>query len=412
MSIFRSEVIREKKNQYTGEVLEIKSPAYTFLALFIVFFLLSLLIFLSVATYNKKETINGSLEPIGGSLRIYNDENGIVDKLFVTEGSIVTEGDVLVSMKIEKNSNKQIEVGELLKSLLDRTLDNIRDEAADHTKKFDMLADYHNKILMILNQQKDKLSQELLHLQKRIDLNADILDKMKSISANGFYSALDVARQEDFLISLRLDYYRLESQILDLNQEIILNQKTLSVVPIDQRLKHKELENSSFGLLQQLAQVSHESSFVIKSPRTGVVSSLAIRNGQNLATNTALMTILPSDVKLEAVLYVPSKAIAFIKVGQQVRLKYEAFPYARFGFHVGKVVGVSNSIFMPGDIEGTSFDEPSYRVSVEIPTQYIKDSKDGYSLMPGMKLSAEIITENRSFISWLLSPFSGVKGRI
>jgi hypothetical protein len=46
---------------------------------------------------------------------------------------------------------------------------------------------------------------------------------------------------------------------------------------------------------------------------------------------------------LQAEIYIPSRAIGFVKPGQEVRLLYDAFPYQRFGAYRGRVVAASSS---------------------------------------------------------------------
>ena len=49
------------------------------------------------------------------------------------------------------------------------------------------------------------------------------------------------------------------------------------------------------------------------------------------------MTLTPRGGALRAELYVPSRAIGFVKSGQRVRLLYDAFPYQKFGPAWGEV---------------------------------------------------------------------------
>ena len=81
------------------------------------------------------------------------------------------------------------------------------------------------------------------------------------------------------------------------------------------------------------------------------------------------MNIVPAGEKLEAQLFGPSRAIGFIRAGQRVLLRYEAFPYQKFGQYEGVVAEVSRTAINPAELTQLSgltsllaADEPVYRM--------------------------------------------------
>ncbi len=88
------------------------------------------------------------------------------------------------------------------------------------------------------------------------------------------------------------------------------------------------------------------------------------------------MTLVPAGARLEARLYGPSRAIGFVRPGQRVRLRYEAFPHQKFGQYEGVVQSVSRSTVGPAELTGDGAPlpglvpgEPVYRVTVELAAQ-------------------------------------------
>jgi membrane fusion protein len=125
------------------------------------------------------------------------------------------------------------------------------------------------------------------------------------------------------------------------------------------------------------------------------------------------MTITPAGAALVAEVYVPSRAIGFIKPGQAVRLLYDAFPYQRFGPAAGTVQAVSATVLYPQEVQAAMrIDEPVYRVVVQLAQQVMPAFGRSMNLSPGMALSADIVLEQRSFAEWLFEPILAMRGRL
>jgi len=60
--------------------------------------------------------------------------------------------------------------------------------------------------------------------------------------------------------------------------------------------------------------------------------------------------LAPDGVPLEAELLIPSAAVGFVRAGQRVALRYEAFPYQKFGLQGGRVRQISQSALSQAEI--------------------------------------------------------------
>jgi membrane fusion protein len=158
------------------------------------------------------------------------------------------------------------------------------------------------------------------------------------------------------------------------------------------------------------AEIEGRQAYSITAPITGRVAALQVSIGEVADTRVPLMTILPEGGSLEADLYVPSRAVGFVKEGQEVRLLYDAFPYQRFGSYPGTVTMVTKTIIAPQEA-ATPFalDEPAYRVKVHLKEQEVDAFGEPVPLQPGMTLKARIVLERQSLLSWLLEPLRSVR---
>jgi len=111
-------------------------------------------------------------------------------------------------------------------------------------------------------------------------------------------------------------------------------------------------------------------------------------------------------------LYISSRAVGFVKPGKKVLLRYEAYPYQKFGQPEGVVATVSRapipaaelSYTLPNMSIGPNAAETYYRLEVIIPKQTITAYGKEEPLQAGMMLQADILLETRKLYEWLFEP--------
>ena len=147
--------------------------------------------------------------------------------------------------------------------------------------------------------------------------------------------------------------------------------------------------------------------------------------GQVVATGQQLPTVVPTDGALQVEALVANMDIGFVKVGQPVEVKLDAFPFTRFGALHGKVVAIAAEAVdeqqakralanatAPGNSADNSRRPPDSRQSFVFPVTVAIDHAamrvDGATvpLAPGMTAIVDIKTESRRVIDYLLSPLA------
>jgi membrane fusion protein len=153
---------------------------------------------------------------------------------------------------------------------------------------------------------------------------------------------------------------------------------------------------------------------LLKAPVDGIVSGLVASVGQSVPAGATLASIVPSNSPMEAVLYVPSTAIGFIKAGQGVRLSYDAFPYQRFGQYHGVVQSVSQTD-VPVNTGNRNSNEDRrafFMVRVTLDSPMVKAYGTQVALRPGHTLTADIEIDRRKLIRWMLDPLFAFSGKL
>jgi multidrug efflux pump subunit AcrA (membrane-fusion protein) len=153
---------------------------------------------------------------------------------------------------------------------------------------------------------------------------------------------------------------------------------------------------------QQAPSVRH-----LRAPVGLTVGVVNVSAGQTVAAHQTLVELFPASGRLEAELHLSPVAMGFIRPGQPVTLRYDAFPYQKFGSARGEVVSVSQMPVpgMPGDPASI------YRGRVALERDHVEAFGQQIPLRPGMSLEAEILIEERSLIEWLLEPLYAIGHR-
>ena len=123
--------------------------------------------------------------------------------------------------------------------------------------------------------------------------------------------------------------------------------------------------------------------------------------------------------RLEAHLYSPSRAVGFVRPGQQVLLRYQAYPYQKFGHYAGVVANISRSAVSTAELPaqlagiagGVAGSDPVYRITVTLERQTVSAYGQPVDLQPGMQLEADIALETRRLYEWVLDPLYTVTGK-
>ena len=147
----------------------------------------------------------------------------------------------------------------------------------------------------------------------------------------------------------RVVFLEQKQNLNSLNQQLAARQNQLT----DTRYSLQQLPTVMAGKIQglrselatneqRIAEIGGRRAYVIRAPAAGRVSMLQANVGQFAEPRRLQMEIVPNDSVLQAELFVPTRAIGFMQLGQEVRILYDAFPYQQFGTYSGRIVKISD----------------------------------------------------------------------
>lgn len=148
----------------------------------------------------------------------------------------------------------------------------------------------------------------------------------------------------------------------------------------------------------------------ISAPEAGVITYSDLVPGRTLTpTDVALVIATGKGGPLRAALRIPSRRRGFVREGQIVRLKLDAFPYTRFGSYEARIDSISRTT-VRSTMSSAGASEPrasdgDYMAWATLDGDQFEFGRQRFDILPGMTGTASIIIERRTIAEWVLAPF-------
>ncbi|WP_454857106.1 HlyD family type I secretion periplasmic adaptor subunit [Rhizobium binxianense] len=146
----------------------------------------------------------------------------------------------------------------------------------------------------------------------------------------------------------------------------------------------------------------------LTAPADAVVLDLAQRSvGSVVREAEPIVTLVPLNVPLEAEVSINTRDIGRVAAGKDVRIKFDAYPFQKYGTASGEVRTISRDTFTSGGQQEAAPNQPVspfFKARVLLADTRLKASEEPVRLLPGMTVSAEIKVGSRTVISYFLYP--------
>ena len=161
------------------------------------------------------------------------------------------------------------------------------------------------------------------------------------------------------------------------------------------------------GINEQLQKADKRKQLVaLVSPVDAVVLDMAkLSQGSVVQAAEQMFTLVPLGAALEAEIKIDALDIGYIKSGDAVHLKLDAFPFQKHGTLDGQVRTISEDAFRRDTATAGGLDA-FYVSRVAFGDAKLKKMTDKSRLLPGMTVAAEIVVGKRSVMSYLLWPLT------
>jgi membrane fusion protein len=417
--LFRPEVMAARRTQWLGAVLLEPRLSSTVFVLGALLAALALGALVAFGSFTRKARVNGWLVPEQGVARIVAPQPGVVTAVHVREGARVAKGAPLAALSGEVQSEALGATREEVVRRLAARRDSLVMDLELQRRLFEQQAADAARRLALLERESRFFAQEIEAGRTQAQISADAFTRDRMRGAD-FASASRATSARRGQLEQDARLHGLQRGRAAHQREVAELQTALHSLPLRRQTQLAATERALAAVEQELAEAEARRQIVVTAPHDGTVTGIQIEPGGNAAPNVPLMTIVPSDTTLQAHLFSPSRAVGFVRPGQRVLLRYQAFPYQKFGLAEGTVVSVSRTAVSPAELGQrlaglTSLlgsGEPVYRITVALARQTVTAYGEPVALQAGMQLEADVMMETRRLYEWVLDPLYSLTGKL
>lgn len=414
MALFRSETEEARANAWLGKVLLTRPMSFTLLTLAASIMVFAIGAYFVAGEYTRKARVTGILAPVHGVVKIVAQQAGVVERIDVREGMPIDRDARILTVADGRSSESQGDIA----SAVQRKLSE-RQNALIAQRQH--VLDASRAEQMTLSRKRASLDRELFLMERELAVQGQRaviarqgLERALGLEHTGFLSAAAVDRERDATLEQesRIDALRRgraglarEAESADLEAQSAFARAQGQVAGIDMQLA---------ALAQERVERQVQYRATIVSPAAGSIATVLVETGQAVVPGMTVATLIPSDATLEAHLFAPSRSMGFVRTGQEVLLRFLAYPHQKFGSHSARVTAVTRNPMTAAELGFTPTDgsrEPLYRIKATLSAQSISAYGRAEPLQAGMQVEADIQLDRRRLIEWIFEPILSLAGR-
>jgi len=367
--------------------------------------------FLFLGQYARKETVVGYLTPISGTSKVFLPQQGTIKEIYVREGQEVQKGQPLLAVETSQIAVNGQDVNSTMLASLESQRNLLTNQiGAEQQERTNSEQARLTALIGGLETETSEFQAQIGNQKERIRVSDELVSSVTGLRARGYISEPEFRQRELAALEQKQKLSSLNQQLAARQNQLTETRYSLQQLPTIMAQKIQSLRNELSATEQRIAEINGRRAYIIRAGTVGRVSTLQATVGQFADPRRLQLEIVPIDGVLQAELLVPTRAIGFVGPGQKVRIKYEAFPYQKFGTYAGKIIKVSQTILTSSDASGPiALKEPAYRVTAALERPDIDAYGNKLPLQADMLLSADIILEQRSLIGWFLDPLLSVR---
>ncbi|KVM88440.1 HlyD family secretion protein [Burkholderia stagnalis] len=417
--LFRDEARSALSARMIGEIILVRPISFTFLTVMATCMAAAVSLLFAFGSYTRRTTVEGVVVPDAGLVKVYAQQPGIVLRKAVTEGQHVTRGTILYTVSTELRSTAQgrtqaalIEQARQRKSSLLQEIDQTRTLQQDER-------DTLQAKLASLRAELARLDDQLGSQRERASIAADGVARYRRLLAQDYISTDQLQQRQADLLDQQSKLLGLQRERANVTQSLKETANTLAGLALKQQNQLSQVKRSVIDVDQTLIESEARRELVVAAPETGLVTAVIAEPGQTIDTAHPAASIVPEGARWQVHLFVPSAAVGFVHVGAPVRVRYQAYPYQKFGQYRARVTSIARTALSAAELS-TSGMPPTdaragnafYRVTATLDMQTVTAYGKPQSLQAGMALQADVLQERRRLYEWVLEPLYGLTGKL
>ena len=411
------------------EILAVPTPVRYRTTLYLLLALiLAAFVFSCLAQVDRIVVAPGKLVSTRNNLTVAPMETAVVREVFVSAGQTVAKGDALLALDptfaeaglSERGKDRaalsakvwrlRCELSGECKAppgLSPAELALEREVFAARRREFDAKSDGLTQHLRELSAKIATNAAEAAKNKKQIAIARDLERMYADILKQGASSKVEYMKAQSSRIEAEGQLEKIKNETAELRESLARAEAE----------KRDFAENRKSETAKELASAARELSgaeererkaerlrelVVLRAPEAGIVLDVSARSAGSVAPQgETLLTIVPTGEAVLVEAEVAAQDVGLVRAGDDVRVKFEAFPYQRHGIVEARLATVSPDAFEKNTPEGQRL---FYRARAVLGPVRLTAVPPDFKLFPGMSLTAEIKVGSRRIITYLLYP--------
>lgn len=414
--LFRVEAVDHQRQRFHGTVVLARPWSFAALTALLAALVLATLLFAANFGFTRKEVVTGIVVPDRGLIRVVAPLQGQVAEVRVATGDSVRAGDVLFVIRRDRATASGVDQASISSALASR-LRRLQNEVDQQGQLANIRVQDARARARGLESSIEQLTRGRSLQQQRVQVLHDIAERHAELAREGMMTRLAAQTKAAEALEEEAELAVMDRQLADARRELQTVRAQMAQIPVQSQREQSESRRDMDEVQQLLDESELQREISVRAARGGVVAAVLVDVGQPAQEGAELANLVPQGATLEAELYLPSRAIGNLREGQAVLLRFDAYPYEKYGLFPGRLRSVSLSPVPAGELSAgatvptdpASGSKPLYRARVAVDLASLR-SRTGSAapLKPGMLLGASVALEHRTLVEWALAPLLGV----
>lgn len=251
---------------------------------------------------------------------------------------------------------------------------------------------------------RDAVARELAAARRSRALLAEQAKLSAQLLSEGFASRQDHLQTENASINAEIETTRLDGEsaaaIEAANEAQHAYDQLVAEHRADWQAKVSDIEAQILELKAlSLRSEDRVQRLEIRAPRRALVQDVKPKSqGEVIRPGDVVATLLPLGEEVVAEIRMRPEDAGHVKVGQKARVQVTSFDPGLYGQIDGDVLYISPTTFT--DEKGGTY----YKATISLGAHQLRRGRKKYDILPGMMVQANIVTDERSVLSYLLKP--------
>jgi multidrug efflux pump subunit AcrA (membrane-fusion protein) len=330
--------------------------------------------------------------------------DGILTSVRVADAQPVEAGAILFTIGSEPIGDRTAE-----RIALGTSLAGGERRLANEGEKYENERQAQEQERIRLQQRLDTLATQTTFKQHEVEIAREIARRQQLSHEEGLTSWIEASKP-------RLEAERLAVELEQVRADVVETKAAIARVHFEMASRRAAFDEIARSVREELQRARTRKSMLdgeaaregnaltIAAPCAGTIVKLVAKNaGTVVRSSDVLAEIACRDERLQAELLVPQRGLARLRPGQLVKLRYDAFPYQRFGVRYATLHWISPTASLQSGGDG------AFRAIARLDVDAPRIGSQPLAVLPGMAGQASIVVGRRTLASYLTEPLRAIR---